>query len=146
MGKTAASYDVRMKGFISRTPVEGVYCWLAQQKISLLSENIPINCAVGRILTDDIYSEYNIPCFHRSMMDGYAIIASDTQGASAYNQLQLHVTGKSMPGIGTENEVLIGTAIKIMTGAPIPRGANAVLPAENVETEEPFIFVTENVA
>jgi len=80
------------------------------------------------------------------MMDGYAIISSDAQGASSYNQLQLRVIGKSMPGIGTKVQVTSGAAVRIMTGAPLPEGADAVLPAENVEVDESNIMVMESVA
>ncbi|MCK5888931.1 MAG: molybdopterin molybdotransferase MoeA [Methylococcales bacterium] len=144
--KITKHYDVRMKGFIKRTPVEKVFEWLSEQSITLSEESILIRDAVGRILTADIISHYNIPSFCRSMMDGYAIVASDSQGASSYNQLQLEIISQSMPGIGTNINVNSGLAIKIMTGAPIPKGANAVLPAENVEAEGAFIYVTESVA
>jgi len=139
--------DVRMRGFKQRSSVDDVINWLNQQSIDLAEQNIAIQTAAGRVLTHDIVSDINIPGFSRSMMDGYAIIASDAQGASSYNQLQLQVIGKSMPGQGTNTIVTSGTAIRIMTGAPIPEGANAVLPAENVEhLDSSSIMVMESVA
>ncbi len=138
--------DVRMRGFKKRSPVNEALDWIHEQSINLSEETISIHVATGRILAKDIVSPLNIPSFDRSMMDGYAIIASDAQGASTYNPLQLQLVGQSMPGRGTNVKVISGTAVKIMTGAPVPNGANAVLPAENVEMDEPFIFVSESVA
>ncbi len=135
-----------MRGFKKRSPVKEALDWVQSQSIDLAKETILIQNATGRILANDAISPLNIPGFDRSMMDGYAIIASDSQGASTYNQLQLQLVGQSMPGLGTNAIVSRGTAIKIMTGAPVPEGANAVLPAENVELDEPFVFVSESVA
>lgn len=135
-----------MRGFKKRSPVKEALGWVQSQSIELAKETILIQNATGRILANDVISPLNIPGFDRSMMDGYAIIASDAQGASTYNQLQLQLVGQSMPGLGTNAIVSPGTAIKIMTGAPVPEGANAVLPAENVELDEPFVFVSESVA
>ncbi len=135
-----------MRGFKKRSPVKDALDWILKQSINLSEETISIHVATGRILAKDIVSPLNIPCFDRSMMDGYAVIASDAQGASTYNQLQLQLVGQSMPGHGTDVKVTPGTAVKIMTGAPVPKGANAVLPAENVDIDEPFIFVSESVA
>ena len=138
--------DVRMRGFKHSSSVEDVINWLDQQTLPLPEQTIAIEQATGRILAQDIVSEINIPGFARSMMDGYAIIAADAYGASSYNQLPLHVIGKSMPGIGTQAQVTSGTAVKIMTGAPIPEGADAVLPAENVEVDGTMVLLMESVA
>lgn len=145
-GESLTSDDVRMRGFKKRSAVEDVLDWLDKQRIVLQEQSISINKAAGRVLAQDIESDINIPGFTRSMMDGYAIIASDAQGASSYNQLQLQVIGKSMPGYGTKIAVSSGTAIRIMTGAPVPMGANAVLPAENVEVDGASIMMMESVA
>lgn len=139
--------DVRMRGFKKRHAVDEIIEWLDQQSITLAKQIIPLQEASGRLLADDIVSEINIPNFARSMMDGYAIIASDAQGSSSYNQIELQVIGKSMPGYGTDKAVTSGTAIKIMTGAPVPTGANAVLPAESVDaSDDNSIMIMENVA
>lgn len=142
----AAADDVRMKGFKQRATVDSAINWLNQQNVPLNHESIAIQQALGRQLATDIISQYDIPGFNRSMMDGFAIIAADAQGASTYNPLPLQVIDSSMPGYGTESSVQPGTAIKIMTGAPVPAGANAVLPAENVEYDDPVIYVAESVA
>lgn len=138
--------DVRMRGFKQRSPVDDIISWLDQQSIHLQTETINIQDACGRILAEDITSNINIPSFSRSMMDGYAIKASDAQGASSYNQLQLEIVGKSMPGQGADVAVKPGQTVRIMTGAPLPNGADAVLPAENVEFHDDHIFIMESVA
>ncbi len=138
--------DVRMRGFKKRSPIEEVMAWLDQQTIDLPKQTIPLQEAAGRVITSDVISQFNIPGFNRSMMDGYAIVASDAQGASSYNQLELKVIGKSMPGQGSTAKVVSGSTVRIMTGAPVPEGANAVLPAENVAADDQSILVMENVA
>ena len=145
-GQDAIADDVRMRGFKKRSPVDDVITWLDQQTLDLKEQIIPLQQAAGRVLSKDVKSQYNIPGFARSMMDGYAIVASDAQGASPYNQLNLRVIGKSMPGVGTTVKVTSGHAIRIMTGAPVPEGADAVLPAENVELDDTDIMVMESVA
>ena len=144
--KNLKADDVRMRGFKKRSPVEEAITWLDQQSIDLPEQRIPLQKAAGRILASDVISQFNIPGFDRSMMDGYAIVASAAQGASPYNQLQLQVIGKSMPGQGSTAKVTLETAVRIMTGAPVPEGANAVLPAENIEIDDQFIMVMESVA
>jgi molybdopterin molybdotransferase len=144
--KNPKADDVRMRGFKKRAPVSYVMAWLNQQSIDLGEHTVTLQEAVGRTLAHDVISQYNIPLFERSMMDGYALIASDTHSASSSNQLQLHVIGKSMPGHGSIAHVTSGATVRIMTGAPIPSGANAVLPAENVEIGTESIMVMESVA
>ncbi len=138
--------DVRMRGFKKRLPIEDVMIWLDQQTIDLSKQTIPLQEAAGRVIANDVISQFNIPGFNRSMMDGYAIVASDAQGASSYNQLELNVIGKSMPGQESNAKVVSGSTVRIMTGAPVPEGADAVLPAENVDANGQSIFIMENVA
>jgi molybdopterin molybdotransferase len=68
-------------------------------------------------------------------MDGYALAADSTEGATSYNRLELKVIGDALPGVAFAGHVAAGEAVRIMTGAPLPHGCDAVLPAEWVETE-----------
>lgn len=86
-----------------------------------------------------------MPAFARSMMDGYAVQASDTQGATAYNRLELRVIGQSLPGQPFPSVVERGQAVRLMTGAPLPAGTNAVLPAERIEIEGDRLRVLDEV-
>src|SRR5262249_3639240 len=77
--------------------------------------------------------------FDRATMDGYAVIADSTEGATAYNHLKLNVIGESMPGRAFDGVIHLGEAVRVMTGAPMPCGADSVLPAEFVEEDSPGI-------
>lgn len=125
--------DVRMRGFARRTTVEAVWEWIDGQARRLASESVPLDRAGGRVLAADVTSSVDVPGFARSMMDGYALRADETQGASTYNRLELDIVGESLPGRPFEKTVSRGQAVRIMTGAPLPSGADAVLPAERVE-------------
>jgi len=87
-------------------------------------------------LAREIVSQVDVPVFTRSMMDGYAVVANDTLGASPYNRLALQVVGEVLPGQPPSVDVKPGEAIRIMTGAALPPGADAVLPVEKVTVEK----------
>jgi molybdopterin molybdotransferase len=88
-----------------------------------------------------------VPSFDRSAMDGYALRAEETFGAGLYNPLEFQVVGDAWPGCGFSEMVRAGQAVRIMTGAPIPDGANAVLMAEAAELVSPTtIRITEAVS
>src|SRR5215469_7108764 len=131
MGKLGkAADDVRMRGFSERHTVTAALAWLDPQLLPLPAENVPLRCAAGRVLAGSVVSDYDVPGFDRATMDGYAVVADSTEGATAYNRLPLNVIGDSMPGCPFEGSVSAGEAVRVMTGAPMPRGADAVLPAE----------------
>lgn len=102
----------------------------------LEAEEKPILEALGQVLAEDIYAGFNIPPLDNTAMDGYAVRAEDTRGASARSPQALRVIGEVAAGYLWEGEVVPGTAVRIMTGAAIPKGADAVVPFE--ETDEPF--------
>lgn len=132
------STDVRMKGFASRSTVEEATLWVDSvipQISSRPVEWISLWDAAGRILATDVVSTANVPGFARSMMDGFAVRAEETFGATSYNTLNLKILGTSMPGRPFEGTVIPGTAVRIMTGAPMPSGADAVLPVEGTEVD-----------
>lgn len=93
--------------------------------------------AVGKVLAENVYSTINNPPFNKSAMDGYAIISEDTLNKNA----KLEIIDEVFAGYASEKKVKNGTAIRIMTGAPIPEGANAVIKQEDVVKEENFINV-----
>ena len=98
------------------------------------AEKVTVLDALDRVLAEDVYSEANVPPFDSSTMDGYAVRAADTVGTSRENPLSLRVVADLAAGYITEVAVEPGTAIRIMTGAPIPAGANSVVRFE--ETSE----------
>ena len=146
IGQQAAKNDVRMRGFSQRTTVADTIGWLDRQASELDEESIPLGEAAGRVLAREIVSEVDVPGFDRAMMDGYALVAHDTQGASAYNRLSLKIVAQSLPGSPSEQPVCDREAVAIMTGAPVPAGADAVLPAESVERQDDTVFVLGEVS
>src|SRR3984885_11661838 len=127
--------DVRMRGFAQRHTVDAALAWLDAQLNPLTAEMVPLRGAAGRVLASSVISDVDVPGFDRAMMDGYAVLAESTEGASAYTPLQLKVVGESMPGSPLDGVVRVGEAVRIMTGAPMPDGTDSVLPAEWIGAE-----------
>jgi molybdopterin molybdotransferase len=127
--------DVRMRGFAHRHTVEAALAWLDGQLSPRPTERLPLRMAAGRVLATPVVSEVEVPGFDRATMDGYAVIAESTEGASSYSRLPLAVIGDSLPGRPFEGSVAAGQAVRIMTGAPLPLGCDAVLPVEWIEDE-----------
>ena len=138
--------DVRMRGFIHRTPVVDVIKWIDDQVQPAASELIDLGTVAGRVLSEAITSPVQVPAFARGMMDGFAIQAADVGGASSYNPLSLQVIGESLPGNPFSGQVAKGQAVRIMTGAPLPAGCDTVLPVELTQGNDPNILVLEQVA
>jgi len=99
----------------------------------LQAEKKPILDCLGQVLAINIYSPIDIPPLDNSAMDGYAVRAEDTDGASDSSPTILTVIGEVAAGSIPDKEVKAGTAIRIMTGAPLPEGANAVVQFEDTD-------------
>jgi molybdopterin molybdotransferase len=123
--------DIRMRGFRDRSTVEEALEAALDGITPLLSESVVVMAAAGRVLADDVVSGVSVPAFRRSMMDGYAVRGEDTYGATVYNPIPLDVVGISMPGTDPDDHVAQGQCVTIVTGAPMPDGADAVLMVEN---------------
>lgn len=92
----------------------------------LPSERVPVSRALGRILAQDIVADSDLPPFNRAQMDGYAVRAADVQETP----VRLRIVGESAAGQGWHKELQTGEAVRIMTGAPVPSGADAVQQVE----------------
>ncbi len=99
----------------------------------LEEEQKPILDSMGQVLAEDIYSAIDIPPLDNSAMDGYAVRAEDTRGAGRQSPRFLRVIDTVMAGSISEHSVEPGTAIRIMTGAPIPEGADSVVRFEDTD-------------
>ena len=119
--------------------------WLLTQIELLPAETISINDACGRILAEDVTAGESVPPFRRSAMDGYALKGEETNGASDYGPLRLKIIGQSFPGDPFNGEIKPGEAVRIMTGAPVPEGADAVLPAEMTEEKLDIVEISGSV-
>src|SRR6266436_5179807 len=126
----AKSIDVRMTGFRERTRVEAALAWVDAQTTRLPAESVPVIESHGRVLADDVRAGIDVPAFARAAMDGYALRGAETIGAGDYNPLAFRLIGEALPGRPFTGEIAEGTAVRIMTGALLPAGADAVLPAE----------------
>jgi molybdopterin molybdotransferase len=128
-----AGDDVRMRGFAHRHTVEAALAWLDAHSRPPGEEIVPLRMAAGRVLATTVVSDLDVPGFDRATMDGYAVMAESTEGATSYNRLPLVVIGDSLPGHPFQGTVGAGQSVRIMTGAPLPPGCDAVLPAEWIE-------------
>src|SRR5262245_4913834 len=122
-----------MHGFTRRHTVAAALEWLDHQLRPLETETVSIGTAAGRVLAAAITSGVDVPGFDRATMDGYAIVADSSDGATPYNRIPLRVIGDALPGAPFGGRVERGQAVRIMTGAPVPAGCDAVLPAEFIE-------------
>ena len=100
----------------------------------LETETVEVGCLGGRICAEDILAACDIPPFNRSPLDGYALRARDSAGASAAAPVELQVVEEIAAGQWPQKPVTPGAAARIMTGAPMPEGADCVIRQE--ETDE----------
>jgi putative molybdopterin biosynthesis protein len=103
----------------------------------LPGESVPLADALGRVLAQDVRADVDVPGFDRSNLDGFALRAEDTYGASEDAPRRLAVNRETIPtGVVPATEVTPGTATSIATGGMLPRGADAVLPVEDTDLED----------
>ena len=107
-------------------PVRDAIQIVLQQTSLFGDELIPIAAVLGRILAEDVVADSDLPPFDRAQMDGYAVRAADVEKAPA----RLRIVGESAAGAGWHQEMKAGEAVRIMTGAPVPKGADAVQQVE----------------
>ena len=100
----------------------------------LPSEKVAVAEGLGRVLCEDIRSARNVPAFANSAMDGFAVRWADLAAASSAAPASLSIRGGVAAGVVSRKRVLPGTAIRIMTGAPVPAGADAIVRVEYTET------------
>ena len=98
-------------------------------------EKVPLDQALGRVLTEDVVSPINNPPLDNSAMDGYAVIAKDIESATPENPVKLEVVEEIAAGYTSKGTLKPGQTMRIMTGAPIPPGADAVLMQEDTQKD-----------
>ncbi len=98
---------------------------------------VALDDALGRVLATDVCADVDVPSFDRSNLDGFAVRAADTYGASEGAPLRLRLNPETIPtGVQPQKEVLAGTATPIATGGMLPRGADAVVAVEHTDLED----------
>jgi len=97
-----------------------------QQTQALPTERVALEQLLGRVLAEDVVADTDLPPFDRAQMDGYAVRAQDVMEAPA----RLRIAGESAAGKGWHHQLEEGQAVRIMTGAPVPAGADSVQQVE----------------
>jgi molybdopterin molybdotransferase len=112
---------------------------IRRETAPLKAEKVILARAAGRVLAENIVSDSDLPPFDRSQMDGYAVRAEDTFNTP----VRLKIVGESAAGRGWHRELKPGQAVRIMTGAPIPKGADAVQKLEEANEDGNFVEILE---
>ena len=109
------------------------------------TERKPLEDCLGLILAEDVYALLDMPPFSRSAQDGYALCSKDSIGATGENPVKLKVTGKIYAGDHLDVQVRPGEAVRIMTGAMVPAGADCVLRQEDTDEGEDVVQIYKEV-
>lgn len=110
------------------------------------TEWIPLDKALGRTLSEDLSAPENLPSFKRSMVDGYAVIASDTYGASEQSPMILPCVGQVEMGKSPAQKLSSGVCVMVPTGGEVPEGADAMIMIEHTEALGEDIAIYGTVA
>jgi molybdopterin molybdotransferase len=122
-------------------PVSEAIQIVESQTAKLSAENVSLEASVGRILAQDIVADTDLPPFDRAQMDGYALRAADVARVPA----RLRIVGESAAGAGWHQEMHAGEAVRIMTGAPVPKGADSVQQVELTRAHDSQVEILETV-
>ncbi|HZC04746.1 MAG TPA: gephyrin-like molybdotransferase Glp [Ktedonobacterales bacterium] len=112
----------------------------------LTVEEVPLSEALGRVLAEDALAREASPPFANSAMDGYALRSADTQSANAESPVRLRLVGEVPAGSVYAGVTQPGEAIRILTGAPLPDGADAALQQELTEVADGWVTIRQPVA
>ncbi len=108
-------------------------------------ESVHVFESYGRVVAEPVYSPADLPANHASHMDGFAVNSKDLENASPENPVRLKVVGESLPGRPPPTRLRPGEAVRILTGAYLPDGADAVVPQEFVSREGGEVVVSASV-
>lgn len=106
-------------------------------------EEVALEQSLGRVLARDVISPVFLPPWDNASMDGYAVHADDVRGASIDRPVRLTVTGTVAAGARSTREIGRGEAVRIMTGAPVPPGADSVVRVEDTDAGDAVVSVTD---
>jgi len=121
--------------------------WAALAGISALgTETVAAREALGRVLAEPVTAREDVPHFFRSNMDGFAVRAADTAGASEESSVALKLVGEVFMGEEAVQALAPGEAIRVSTGAMMPPGADAVVIVEHTEERNGLVLVRQSVA
>ena len=109
----------------------------------LESEVVPLSAALGRVLASDVVSPLALPPWDNASMDGYAVRAADVRGARGDAPIALPVTETVAAGGAPASPLAPATAVRIMTGAPIPEGADSVIRVEDTDRGDKQVLIAD---
>ncbi len=118
-------------------PIEKAEEIVLRESARIGSKQVRLRDVVDRVLAQDIIADMDVPPFDRSQMDGFAVRSKDTQNTPA----RLRIVGESVAGRGWHNEMNAGEAVRIMTGASVPNGADSVQKVELTEESGGFVTI-----
>ncbi len=136
---------VREKGFLKRERVDVALEKLFKRLKTLDTVDIDVFNLQSHVLAEDVIAPFDVPHFDRAAMDGYAVRAEDTFGASPTNPIMLELAGGVEIGSIPSTRVESGKALKIVTGGMMPEGANAVVMLEHTRLNGNFVEVLKSV-
>jgi len=110
------------------------------------TETVPLGQADGRVVARDVRAGTDVPPFDRAAMDGYAVVAADTAGASSDQPASLRCVGRVVTGQVSSRVLRPGECIEIATGAPVPAGADAVVMVEQTGRSGDDVWIREAAA
>jgi molybdopterin molybdotransferase len=120
-------------------PISEAIRIIERETFRLPAETIDLENSIGRVLAENIEADMDLPPFDRSQMDGFAVRSDDTKNAPA----NLKIIGESVAGKGFDQKLKAGEAVRIMTGARVPDGADAVQKVEVTKENDGFIEILE---
>lgn len=122
-------------------PISEAIAIIKRETPRLGSEIVDLGESVGRFLAENIIADTDLPPFDRSQMDGFAVMAKDTANAP----VELKIVGESAAGSGWHHELKSGQSVRIMTGAPVPQGADAVQKVELTSEQAAMVTILQSV-
>lgn len=126
-------------------PIDEALAIIQKNTKTLSVEIIDLFEVRGRILAEDIFADMDLPPFDRSQMDGFAVCTKDVETANQKTPVKLKIIGESAAGKGFDGKVSRGEAVRIMTGARMPKGADAVQKVELTDEKNGFVAILETV-
>ena len=128
---------------LTRLAVAEASAHTLQHVVPLAPEQVPLEASLGRVLASDVRAEVFLPPWDNASMDGYAVRAADVRDASAAAPVQLRVVGTVPAGQRTDRVLAAGEAIRIMTGAPVPAGADTVVRVEDTDRGTELVLIRD---
>ncbi len=115
---------------------------MAKMRVERRTESVPSRLAYGRVSAGDVFAPADVPRFPTSHWDGYAVMAEDVSQASESHPVSLRIVGAVRPGARPRLAIAHGEAAQVATGAPLPTGADAVVPVESAESRGAVAVMT----